>query len=133
MEIKSNVINGVRKTRYWTPDGREILAAPSMRDYNHIKNGKVVDSGTRDANLDKGWLLQPPTEHKLYCEHCDQWHDTVEEIRECGAKRKAFNAKWDKKAKAMSKTEDSIEKDVDTLKSEMSEIKAMLMKLLEAK
>ena len=58
------VTGGAKKTRYWTPDGREILAVPSMRTWVKRKDGKVVDSGIRDANLDQGWLLQKPARPK---------------------------------------------------------------------
>ena len=121
-------IGGLVKRKYWTPDGREILAVPSMRTYNRIKDKKVVESGVRDANLDKGWLLQPPTEPRLYCSCCDKWHDTQEEIDQCCAKKKAFNDRWEKKARAMKKNEggggeiEEIRKDIDDLKDMMKTV-----------
>ena len=51
------VTGGAKKQKYWTPDGREVWAVPSMRGYVIRKNGKQTSSGIRDANLDQGWLL----------------------------------------------------------------------------
>ena len=121
-------IGGQHKQRYWTPDGREILTQPSLRTYIKKENGKVVESGVRDANLDKGWLSQPPTNPKLRCFHCDRWHDTKEEIDQCGAKKKAFDTKYMKRAKKdVGKNGD----EVAELRNEMSEMKELLEKLLE--
>lgn len=124
------VIGGTKKTRYWTPDGREILAVPSMRNWVKKKDGKVIDSGIRDANLDGGWLLQPPTEPKLRCYFCDRWHDTQKEIDACGAKKKAFDNKWAKKVKRLRSKEGG---ELEDVKAEVAEIKNLLMQLLGKK
>lgn len=130
------VTGGAKKQRYWTPDGREIWAEPAMRTWVK-RNAKreTIDSGTRDANLDSGWLLQPPTNPKPYCSGCDKWHDTQEEINGCLAKKQAFTERWEKKARAMKKKEggevEEIKEDVEELKSDMSDIKSMLKRLLE--
>lgn len=133
----SEVFGGAKKSRYWTPDGREVRAVPSMRTWIKKKDGKVIDSGIRDANLDKGWLLQPPTKLKPYCPHCDNWHDTQKEIDECGAKKKVFDNKWAAMAKRMRRDEggevEKIKAEVLELKSDMTDIKNMLAQLLERK
>jgi len=127
-------IGGIPKTTYWTPDGREIKAFPCMRTFVMKKDGKVIGDGVRDANLDKGWLTQKPTELKLTCTYCDKWHDTKEEITQCGAKHRAFDEKWAEKARKMKKDESNdLKSEVEELKSDMTEIKSMLMKLLEKK
>lgn len=129
----SGYIGGTKKSKYFTPDGREILSVPAMRTWIKKKDGKVVDSGTRDANLDRGWLLQPPIELKPHCPHCDNWHDTQGEIDACGAKKKAFDNKWAAKAKRMKGNEvgevGELKAEVSELKSDMSDIKEMLIKL----
>ena len=80
----SGDIGGLKRTVYYTPDGRIIRAIPQIRDWvKKNKEGKAIDSGVRDANLDKGWLLQMPQVKKLFCPHCDQWHDTQVEIEAC--------------------------------------------------
>lgn len=128
-------IGGLKKNRYWTPDGREIIAVPSIRTYNKIKDGKIIESGTRDANLDKGWLTQKPTNPKHYCPHCDRWHDTKKQIEVCGTAKQAVTRKFEKIAQEEKKKEgseeDSLKLEVAALKSEMSEIKDMLRQLLK--
>lgn len=85
------ISGGPKKMRYWKPCGCEVITTPSWREYVlRDKNGKVVGDGTRDANYDKGWLPTPPQAKKLCCTHCDEWHDTPEEIEACGAKRAAL-------------------------------------------
>lgn len=117
-------IGGQPKQKYWTPDGREILAAPNM----HITNMGTV----RDANFDKGWLPAPPTELKPYCEYCDRWHDTEEEVEKCGRRKKASDKRYLKWAKNKLR-KDSADKDeeIEGLKSEISDIKKLLEKLVK--
>jgi len=128
-------IGGLQKNRYWTPDGREILAVPSMRTFNRIVEGKITDSGIRDANLDNGWLTEKPQTLKPHCPHCGKWHDTQAEIDTCGSKRSAFQKKYDKLAQKEKMKEfsevDKIKEDVDALKSDMTDIKMMLVQLLK--
>lgn len=76
-----------RKT-YYTPDGRIIKAIPSTREYQSKNDDGSIDIGERDANYDKGWLDTMPAELKLYCKHCDKWHDTEQEIEDCYLKHK---------------------------------------------
>ena len=91
-------IGGIPRQRYWTPDGREIRAIPSMREYLDRSVNPPV-SGIRDANMDRGWLLQKPPILKPYCPHCDNWHDTQKEIDACGKAKKAFQNKYNRLAK----------------------------------
>jgi len=122
---------GVRKQRYWTPDGREKLAIPTMRTYRMSQSGA---EGIRDANLDRGWLLQKPTELKPYCPHCDNWHDTQEEIDVCGVKKKEFYDRQMKIAQKMKKQDGGeVTERVDKLESDISDIKSMLAELLGKK
>lgn len=122
--IVGDSIGGQPKTRYWTPDGRELLRAPCMRG---TTKGEV-----RDANLDFGWLTEKPTELKLYCAHCDKWHDTSKEIVACGEKKKATEAKFLRLAQKMSKNEVSEKsKEIDSLRSEIEELKNMVSKLIK--
>lgn len=118
-------IGGIRKQKYFTPDGREVWSIPCMREWQR-KNGKGVETGIRDANLDKGWTLQPPQNPQLQCPHCDKWHKTQEEVDACGAKRNAFDSKWMSKAQ-----KDTGSNEIEELKSELDEVKALLKQLLE--
>lgn len=124
-------IGGQPRKKYWTPDGRELLKAPNMRG--------TTNGGVRDANYDFGWLPVKPTELKPYCPYCDKWHDTQEEIKECGKAKKVLESQYAKLAKKMrgKETEDK-DREIDTLKkqiekqsAEMVEIKALLTKLVK--
>jgi len=126
----SGDIGGLPRQTYYTPDGRVIKAIPCMREYAKRENGKVVETGTRDANYDKGWLPTMPTELKPYCPHCEEWHDTQEEIDACGSETRR-RAEWgDKIARKFRKEE---HEDIDNLKSEIAELKEMVKKLTEVK
>ncbi len=119
-------IGGTPKIAYFTPDGRVIMALPAMRTYSDDNGG-----GTRDANLDKGWLTSMPTELKPYCPHCDLWHGTEGEVNECGRKKNVLAVKWQRKAKKELSQEDGGR--LDKLEGDMGEIKDLLKKLLEGK
>ena len=116
-------IGGQPKQRYWTPDGREIWSMPDIHE-NAL--------GFRDANLDRGWLTTKPTELKLYCPHCDRWHDTIKEVNQCGAKRKVLYAKHARLARKELKVTEPDER-INKLESDMAEIKGLLKRLLEVK
>ena len=125
------VSGGAKKMRYWTPDGREKFAVPAMRTYRMTRSGA---EGVRDANLDKGWLLQKPTELKPYCPHCDNWHDNQKEIDACGAKKKSFYEEYEAKARKMKGQEGgAVAERVDKLESDISDIKSLLTQLLKQK
>lgn len=124
----SGHIGGLPRQTYYTPDGRVIKAIPSIRQYSRKdKDGKVIESGTRDANYDKGWLPAMPTELKLYCSGCDMWHDKQEEIDACIVKKKRWVNQLSKKVIKQEASE------IDSLKKEVAELKEMLQKVLEAK
>jgi len=127
-------IGGIKRKRYWTPDGREVYAIPSMRTFVRRVGGEIVEEGTRDANLDKGWLLYPPTELKQYCSGCDRWHDTKEEVNECIAKKKASAIKWEKASREkLNKENDDVNNEISELKEELAEIKTLLLKVIKEK
>lgn len=104
-------IGGIRKKVYYTPDGRKILAVPCIRTWvRKDEKGKVVDTGERDANYDKGWLERPPENPKLYCRGCDRWHDTQEEIDACIASKDRLIKSMERKTRK-EVTNESEEKD----------------------
>lgn len=119
----SGSIGGITRQKYFTPDGREILAIPSLRGYQ----SRDGSGGIRDANLDNGWLLQPPTDLKLYCRYCDKWHDTQADIDQCGKKRNSFISRYQKEAEKMTAEAAPA---IAQLKSDMETMKQMLATLL---
>ena len=121
----SGDIGGLPRKTYYTPDGREIKAIPSLREYaKKDKKGEIIERGTRDANLDKGWLETIPQELKLYCAGCDMWHDTQEEVDACMEKK-------DKRIKELGgKLIKQETDDIDTLKKEVAELRELLQKAL---
>lgn len=121
-------IGGLPRTTYYTPDGRVIRAIPSIREYVvKDKDGKVSGKGIRDANLDRGWLLSPPSVRKLPCRWCDRWHDTPEEVDACHHQQSTLVDGEAVKAKQKEVNE------VVALKNEVAELRAMLSKFMEAK
>ncbi len=126
---RTGEIGGAPKLSYWTPDGRVIKALPSMHAYAKKIDGKMVNQGVRDANLDNGWLTSKPTELQLRCYYCDKWHPTEEEVEACGDKKKASEAKFTKQAKEELKSEDTDR--IGKLETDMSEIKNLLKQLVK--
>ena len=120
-------LGGQPKQTYWTPDGRMVRSLPDMHEYSQRVDGNVI-TGIRDANLDRGWLLQKPEIFKLYCHHCDLWHDSQPEIIKCGKNRDAFVARVSKKAVKENHVEDDR---ISRLENDMSEIKNLLKKLVK--
>jgi hypothetical protein len=118
-------IGGLSKTTYWTPDGRMILSVPSIREYQVKKDGKVIRQGTRDANLDRGWLLQKPQILKPHCNGCGNWHDTQSEVDACIIKQKEYLDRMERLAhKEAEKT---------SLEKQVADLQEMVKKLLEGK
>jgi len=132
---KTGDIGGQPKQRYWTPDGRMILAMPDMRGYSRTdRTGQVLENGIRDANYDKGWLGAQPTELKLYCPHCDFWHDTQVEITQCQRRKKSFDDKWTKRARKEHRQNGEANEDrISTIENDIDEIKQLLQKLIGGK
>jgi hypothetical protein len=135
---RGQVWGGPQKTRYYTPWGEEIWSVPSMRDWvRKDANGRVVAQGARDANLDKGWTLSPPTEPKQHCAGCDAWHDTEEETAACVVAKSDAAEAWDKKARLMRAkesgvgTDDSTSDRLEQLEGGQARIEGLLTKLLE--
>jgi len=129
-EFEAKTFGGQPKISYWTPDGREIRAMPDIHEYAvKDEKGKVIRSGTRDANLDKGWLTTKPTDPKLFCPHCDKWHDTGPEIAACGQKKNNLIAKYENEGKKeLAAKQDGR---IDKLEADMRDIKGMLQMILE--
>ena len=95
------VKGGATKKRYYTPDGRIIYRTPMICNYVcRDEKGEVIEQGKRDTNYDEGFLERPPVAPKKYCKYCDRWHDTIEEVEECGKYRKKELLKANKKARA---------------------------------
>ncbi len=138
-------IGGIGRHTYYTPDGRRIRAIPAIRDYVlKDKAGKVIESGTRDANYDKGWLPVMPTEVKPHCDGCDNWHNTQEEVDTCISERSKKAKAWEKWAEKQKKGEAMEQaKETEDLRIKMLEMEGdmhtimeqneKLMKMLEAK
>ena len=126
----SGDIGGLPRQTYYTPDGRTVRAIPCWRDYVKRENGEVIETGTRDANYDKGWLPIMPTELKPHCPHCNEWHDNQEGIDACAiAKKKQWE--WGERLARKFKKEEH--EDITSLKSEIDELKEMVKKLTEVK
>lgn len=127
----SGHIGGLPRQTYYTPDGRTIQAIPCMRGYvKRDKDGKAIETGTRDANYDKGWLPVMPTELKPHCPHCKEWHDTQEEIDACGVEIERM-AEWGKKLASKYQKQETDE--ISGLKKEVAELKELVKKSLEVK
>lgn len=123
-------LNFPRNT-YYTPTGKKILVIPQLREYvRKDKDGQVIESGTRDANLDNGWLLQPPRpdELKVGCSACGKWHDTKAQVAKCIKATKAKAEAWELRAQKLLKKESS-NKELDSLKAELAELKQMIKDL----
>jgi hypothetical protein len=77
-------VGGLPKQTYYTPDGRSFQAFPQIRDFQKLNSeGKIIATGQRDANLDKGWLLSMPTVLKIHCLFCDGYHDNQTQVDAC--------------------------------------------------
>ena len=124
----SGDIGGLKRTTYYTPDGRIMKAIPQIRDYIiKDKDGKVISNGTRDANLDRGWLSQMPQVKKLFCPTCDRWHDTQVELKACKVQQDKMIERMFIKTK-----QEEVDKTV-VLEQKVAELTALVEKLLEAK
>ena len=112
-------IGGQPKITYWTPDGRVLRNLPDWHEYWRTDaNGRIVETGMRDANLDKGWLTTKPEILKLYCEGCDKWHNTQDEVNGCIGRKKLLHEYHQKQATK----EVSISQRMDKLESMFSQI-----------
>ena len=130
------VWGGPRKQRYYTPTGEEVLALPSWRECNRKgPDGKILEQGTRDANLDKGWSLSLPTELKVACPGCSKWHDTQEEVDACVDKKAKVAARWERKAlEQQPQGQDAeVEDRLGKLEEGLSDIKTLLQQALGVK
>ncbi len=125
----SGDIGGVNKKRYFTPDGETLFKVPCMREYaRKDKDGKVIETGIRDANYDRGWLDQMPPNPVKHCPHCTEWHFKPEEYKECKAKKKRIDAWGNRMARNLKKQEHA---DADALRTEISDLKDVVAKQSE--
>ena len=130
------VWGGPRKQRYYTPTGEEVYSIPSWREFVRKDNdGRILEQGTRDANLDKGWSLSLPTELKVACPGCSKWHDTNEEVDACVDKKAKVAAQWERKALEQQPQSQNVEMEerLGKLEEGLSDIKALLQQALGAK
>lgn len=112
-------IGGIKKRKYWTPDGREMRQVPHIIGSVDKKSG---EPGERDGNLDQ-WLDRPPENPVPYCPHCDKWHDTEDLVEACQKKKQASQARFDRLAKRMKKEEQSgTDERLDKLEDMMGQI-----------
>jgi hypothetical protein len=132
----SGVWGGPQKQRYYTPTGEEIYSIPSWREFTRKgPDGKILEQGTRDANLDKGWSLSLPTELKVACPGCSKWHDTQQEVDACVDKKAEAAAQWERKAlEQQPQAQDAdMEERLGKLEEGLSDIKALLHQALGVK
>ena len=117
---------GPEKRKYYLPDGKPVFAIPGVRAYViRDRNGNVTERGTRDANLDKGWLPSPPAIPKIYCPSCDGWHDTEKEIKGCQKQKKLAQKRLEQRGLRLLKKSGNIEED----KNEIAMLKEKLDKM----
>lgn len=130
--LSTGMTGGLPLITYYTPDGRRIRAIPALREYvRKDAQGKVIGQGTRDANLDKGWLLAPLATPKPHCPACDNWHDTRADVAKCMRKQKAFIKAAQQRAEAEeAQLRAKAEAKNTDLEREVAELKAMVAKLL---
>ena len=132
----SGVWGGPQKQRYYTPTGEEVYSIPSWREFvRKNSDGKILEQGTRDANLDKGWSLSLPTELKVACPGCSKWHDTAKEVDACVDKKAEVTAQWERKAlEQQPQSQDAdTEGRLDKLEEGLSDIKTLLQQALGVK
>ena len=124
---------GPERRTYYTPAGEEIKAIPAIREWvRRDENGKVIQNGKRDANLDKGWLTEPPAVKQFYCKGCDKWHPTERAVLVCIDKSKQDVEALTARALKEVETENTaIEGRVDKLEAGLSRIEALLQKLVK--
>ena len=130
----TSATGGAQKQAYWTPDGRRLVLVPQIRQFVK-KNDKneVIASGTRDANLDKGYLTHSPSEseRKVFCRWCDTWHDTQVQVDAC----KVVYDKLQAHREAIAKQElanEVVEKDreIDSLTNRVAQLEKLIKEKL---
>jgi len=130
----SGLWGGPQKQRYYTPTGEEVYSIPSWREFTRKgPDGRILEQGTRDANLDKGWSLSRPTELKVACPGCSKWHDTAKEVDACVDKKAEVAAQWERKALEQQPESADVEGRLGKLEEGLSDIKALLQQALGAK
>ena len=130
--LNGGVWGGAKKQMYYTHSGDEIWAAPSIREWiKQDEHGQTTDWGTRDSNLDKGWLLAPPAVPILHCKGCDKWHDTQADVDKCIETKARVARKWETRArKQMGADSQGSAAEVAALTNQVEELKAMVAQLI---
>ena len=128
----ARITGGVHIQKYYQPDGSEVFRHPNIRGYvKRDANNKVIEQGTRDANLDRGLSLAPPEHPKPHCNGCGQWHDTQEEIDACIAQ----SIPRDSRAVAIERGQkmrgEKKNTEVDDLRDRVTELTALVEKLVK--
>ena len=127
--LNGGVWGGAKKQMYYTPSGDEIWAATSIREWiKQDEHGQTTDWGTRDSNLDKGWLLAPPAVPILHCKGCDKSHDTQADVDKCIETKARGARQWEARAKGESGGGSAAE--VAALTNQVEELKAMVAQLI---
>ena len=115
---------GIPKKKYWRPDGIIVEAIPAIRGCIDRKTG---EESTRDANYDRGWLDYPPEKLKPHCDGCGEWHETLEEVEKCKAKRKLESKKYERIAEEERRGEiDKVNKRIDSIEDSLKDILTIL-------
>ena len=129
------VMDGIPRTVYYTPDGRTIRTMPSLREYTkRDARGNVIESGIRDANLDRGWLLTRPEKLLPFCQTCDRWHDTQAEVAACAQEGAKFIRRMDGQVRTEQRKNKRKESDKITgLEKQIAELKAMIEQMARSK
>lgn len=124
----SGNIGGLPRKTYYTPDGRTIKAIPQIREWcRKDASGKIIETGTRDANLSLGWLESPPTVLAITCPTCGNWHDTKALVRKCKAAQQLLIEKSE------ARTKQEFTDKTSALEKQVAELTAKLDRLLEVK
>lgn len=132
---------GPRRQTYYTPDGRKIQQFPQMREYVlKDKDGNIIETGTRDANYDHGWLPSspPPQLRKPYCPSCDKWHDDEAGVEACRKRRQAEVEAQQRKVqerldreRAKAASSNGADARIDQIEASLAEVKGLVMELIK--
>ena len=114
---------GLPRKIYYAPDGTMKGCVPG-----YLSDGR---GNLHDRMLLDGWSLTPPENLKPHCAGCDKWHDTQAEVDTCIKNKKKMLIAWEKRVRKEVKNER--DEEIESLRSELDELKGMLKQFLEAK
>lgn len=122
-----------RMKTYYLPDGTKVRDYPMDIEVSKLINGKRVPCGTRDGNLDKGWLLERPAVLKFRCSMCGKFYDEAIVRDQCEAAHKETAIPRDEIARKRGMTQRGEKPDgrIERLEDDMAELKDMLKTLLK--